>query len=65
MAAGKLLVARTSFACEHDGAEILIPAGATVSADHPLAKSHAAMFEPAEPQPDIEPAKPRRARKRA
>jgi hypothetical protein len=54
MAARKLLVAKASFACSLDGVEVLIPAGKIVAADHSLAKSHALMFEPVEPLPDVE-----------
>ncbi len=63
MAADKLLVATGSFACEHEGREIVVRVGERIAADHPLAKKHAAMFAPVEPVPDIEQAAPRAKRR--
>jgi hypothetical protein len=63
MAAGTLLVAVGSFACEHEGREIVVRVGERIAAEHPLAKKHAAMFVPVEPTPDIERSAPRANRR--
>jgi hypothetical protein len=64
MAAPKLLRAKASFACEVDGNELLVHAGEVVASSHPAVKGRAELFEPAEPQPDLEkPARPRRRAK--
>jgi hypothetical protein len=66
MAGSRLLVAKSSFACEVNGREYLVRKGVTrVRADHPLVKGRKELFEPAELRPDIEqPTAERRGRKR-
>jgi hypothetical protein len=60
--AGKLLVAKASFACEVDGVEYLVRRGAfRVAPDHPVVKGRERLFEPAEAQATD--ATPKRARR--
>jgi hypothetical protein len=47
-------------AATKDG-EVFVNVGTRVQANHPLAKAHPQLFEPAEPKPDLEPAKRRRS----
>ena len=62
MAGSRLLVAKSSFACEVDGHEYLVRKGVTrVRADHPLVRGRKELFEPAEPRPDIEAAEAKAA----
>ena len=55
MAAAKLLVARESFAADHDGEEVFITVGTRVPSTHPLAKAYPDLFGPVEPEADLEP----------
>jgi hypothetical protein len=61
MTAAKLLVARENFMAATKDGEVFVNAGTRVQANHPLAKAHPQLFEPAEPKPDLEqPVKRRR-----
>jgi hypothetical protein len=64
--AGKpaVLVATETFSADLGGETVVVHKGETrVRANHPLVKASPHLFEPAEPQPDIEAPK-RRSRKR-
>ena len=56
------LVARETFTCDHDGERVVVVAGQTVDAAHPLVKGREALF--AEPGADVEAPAPKRTRAR-
>ena len=47
----KLLVARAMFPAEREGRTVVVLTGTRLSADDPIVRDHAEMFEPDPPQP--------------
>jgi hypothetical protein len=54
MPARKMLAAKATFACEHNGEQIIVHAGELLAADHPAVKARPGLFGPAGSRLDVE-----------